>query len=124
MDHELSSINRSLSKFDRGRTPDQVLKARKLVCIRLDPRLTCPDSVSLTPGPGSACSDVAAVAQQWQLALQRVAEHFAQFDMMSPFLVPSSFSFSRPQEVLKATKFTTVSTNWKQLEASTAHKWQ
>ena len=85
-----------ISKHDRGATPNDRAKRKKIVTQPLKSKLTCNNALSVLSAEDSANFDVAKECITWQNGLRELEEIAQSNDMLGPFMIPEQFDLTSP----------------------------
>ena len=85
-----------ISKHDRGATPNDRAKRKKIVTQPLKSKLTCNNALSVLSAEDSANFDVAKECITWQNGLRELEDIAQSNDMLGPFKIPEQFELTSP----------------------------
>jgi hypothetical protein len=121
---EISKTEVQISKIERGRTPQERLKTRKLVVRALSPKLCVSDITKLTNMAEVDNYDISKDAHMQEHALLAVLKFAETFDMVAIFMIPNHFTLHDSTSPGLATSMSNLLVDWKTAAESDVLAWQ
>ena len=121
---EISKTEVQISKYGRGRTPQERLKTRKLVVRTLSPKLAMSDITKLTNTAEVDNYDISKDAHMQEHALLAISKYAQTFDMAAIFMIPNHFTLHDSLSPQQASSMTNLLDHWKEVDEVDVFAWQ